>query len=818
MSNNQECSKSLAQTVTLYDPETSIPLNLKNARVSHSSFIRLRVNEHINSLNLPNKNELSPEQQDEPFFSMYGHILFQTNTPNNKKSIDMFNGLIKHIPNILFVYSNIAYGEPHGSIDGGILSKADVFDLILIGCFFQSSLVRGGHFFIHATSESIVRIPLKKQQQKGYNIFVINGKRYYRPLTTSMLAIIPSPEYINRGKPLVSYSRFIKTFFDPNILANVNDWNFDDRSILKILNKFSEPPEDTLVNDTFFVPLRIDMGTNTVLFNSRKSTSEDDRKVRKILIDLDDVPPFSLDRDVSEWYKLKLPVKFPIMPPGEYYLDQYDYSSSTKTFGKFLLSEELFSGPYPPNLGIHVFELHIIGISGTLPSNLIKYTNVRDLEIENCNLNLRDINIPTKIKKLSFKNSNNTWEEIMEVVTKCKRLNYLLVDTLQVVDLSLLKNWILNKETRINDDIIDVTFINVQNFQYPENFDYMEELNARHRNRQRQVLALTFNGCNGITGVHPCFLTHRRDTLSVEFDDCPISRFVIQRLREDTWGTELTIDGRYIVWGEEESEEEEAEIEIEENKIRFSVIEVLRKLYRAYRDQDLYEFSVITESTCDNTLIKWLNRIFNETEKGVKILKDLIPDILNMIETMDKNPEFMEESCNIINGATESCGDRVILSILYISMQYKLHTIQPELENIKVIYDVLLRGPYVMYILERIAREKIPSLRFFDEVEVYLTYPIKLRDRFKIPIATDSLLYYGSSGLNDSDLYDAAMMVEEALKNEYQIVSFLETQKIWTKLLFENNPDIYNDIENLSENIQKETRELINKYDLTLEE
>lgn len=795
MSTNQNhCNNSLAEKITLHAPKTLIPLNLKNAKVSHSSALRRQINMQIDEYNLPDVKSLN----NEPYFSINGHILFQT-FDDIRKYKKNFNDLIKYIPNVLYIYLN-TYGESHGLLSSNIKTKlADIFDLILIGCFFQSSLIKGGHFFIHANEDSIVRVPIMKQTKNTYNVFIINGKKYYRPVTSSMIAIVPSHEYINKNKPNMSYSTYLKEKFDYAELNFIKKWNFDDSNVLKILKMFFSKPVDEAIeiNDTYFVPIRIEFGTDVVYFNSNKSNIREDKKIINILFNFNNIPPFN--EDTNLWNKLKFPVKLPSSSNDV-------IVGNTKKFETFTLSETLFSGPYPSNLGFHTYELSIDGISGVLPLGLIKYTNVVNLNLSNCNFNFENIYIPTNLKKLSIINSNIEWKEIMKVVSKCKKINFLEVNNLELIDLTLLKNWILN--TEIEEELLELIFTNISNFIYPENFNYLIEFS------RQTVLSFSFNTCTNVTGVDPCFLAVLPVKLNVEFNQCSISTFVIRRLRENrfTWtGTDLTINGLYIT---EEEDEEVDEVEIDENKIKFSVTHILNEMYLHYKQQDPPTFSVITEFTCDDSLIKWLNRLFAETKNDVKIIQDLIPDVLNMIETMDSNSEFLEESCNIINDATESCGDRVILSILYISMQYALHTLQPELTNIRFIFEILLRGPYIMHVLEKIARDKIKTLHYFDEVEIYLAYPIKLRDRFQIPISTSSLLYYTASGLNDYDIFEAEKLVESALKNKYQIVSFLETQKIWTQLLFIYNPNIYDDIDNLSENIQRETEYIITKYNL----
>ena len=138
------------------------------------------------------------------------------------------------------------------------------------------------------------------------------------------------------------------------------------------------------------------------------------------------------------------------------------------------------------------------------------------------------------------------------------------------------------------------------------------------------------------------------------------------------------------------------------------------------------ELIPLTNVSCEQHLAKWLARIHNDSTTG--IIRQLLPHIREMLVEMDRNEEFMQESCNIIQDAMATCGDRMILSILYVSLQFKMHLLVNELSRVREIASFLVRGPFVMSELEKIARAKIQTLHVVDQLEVYLAYPIKLRD------------------------------------------------------------------------------------------
>lgn len=75
--------------------------------------------------------------------------------------------------------------------------------------------------------------------------------------------------------------------------------------------------------------------------------------------------------------------------------------------------------------------------------------------------------------------------------------------------------------------------------------------------------------------------------------------------------------------------------------------------------------------------------------------------------------------------------------------------------------------------LETIARNKIPTLSFFDELKVYLGYPIKLKQQLDIPIDAQGMLYFSCSVLKPKDLQEAKDFVLSKQENKKSILSFL---------------------------------------------
>jgi len=95
---------------------------------------------------------------------------------------------------------------------------------------------------------------------------------------------------------------------------------------------------------------------------------------------------------------------------------------------------------------------------------------------------------------------------------------------------------------------------------------------------------------------------------------------------------------------------------------------------------------------------------------------------------------------------------------------------------------------WVIEILEECARNKIPSLRFFDEIEVYLGYIVKLKDRLNFSIAVEDMLYFHCSALSEEDLSIAENIVREKLASDEKYEYLIKNDK-WIEALREQSPD-----------------------------
>ena len=139
------------------------------------------------------------------------------------------------------------------------------------------------------------------------------------------------------------------------------------------------------------------------------------------------------------------------------------------------------------------------------------------------------------------------------------------------------------------------------------------------------------------------------------------------------------------------------------------------------------------------------------------------------------DPKLRNDSFVVSVGATASCEDRV--SLTYNDMK-KVRLVS-DVENGR--YDDRLgelvevaRGMYRLDQLEKIARKKVKSLKYVDEIEVYLAYQVKLRETLKLPLDTPDMRFFAVSWVTDDDLTKAEAQVKS--DENAHFINYLSTE------------------------------------------
>lgn len=183
----------------------------------------------------------------------------------------------------------------------------------------------------------------------------------------------------------------------------------------------------------------------------------------------------------------------------------------------------------------------------------------------------------------------------------------------------------------------------------------------------------------------------------------------------------------------------------------------------------------------------WLSRLSDTADykrKG-EFQKAFVKQIVGYLQEANDDPEFRQTFLNIVAHATGTCGDRVALSILHVGIASRLRKIK----DLSELRKFLIETVWPVEMLEEIARKKTETLRFFDEIEVYLGYPIMLREKLGLEIAVQDMLYFRSSALNQNDLDQAGEFVMHQQIDQHAVCAYLASSENWISALRAQYPE-----------------------------
>ena len=167
-------------------------------------------------------------------------------------------------------------------------------------------------------------------------------------------------------------------------------------------------------------------------------------------------------------------------------------------------------------------------------------------------------------------------------------------------------------------------------------------------------------------------------------------------------------------------------------------------------------------------------------------------NVAQWLKQLENNPTLRANTFAVGIDATASCRDRISLTynmMRKLSMATSVSNGQYDKRLPELIR--LARGMFRLEELEKIARETTAILERqygkgkIDEIEIYLGYQVKLRDRLALPVETTDMLYFRSSDMTEEHLDKAEEKVEVAEKREfthYLSTDFAPWQEVMKRL------------------------------------
>jgi hypothetical protein len=254
----------------------------------------------------------------------------------------------------------------------------------------------------------------------------------------------------------------------------------------------------------------------------------------------------------------------------------------------------------------------------------------------------------------------------------------------------------------------------------------------------------------------------------VDLEGCPLSEAVLRRLREAT--EQLNYQGPQIAFPTSDSVQQ---------TIR-SIPELLEKLCE-WAEESTKKFPDLL-GVNDDSLKVWLSRLSKVHDCAcLGLRRGCARKILEYLQLAQDNLSFRETFFAMIDEAAHSCGDRMAFFLLNLGVQHRLAT--TDLRDGKKLAHLLIRGVWCLNQLQKIACDKVGRTPFVDEIEVYLIYPIRLREALDLPIDIRDMHFADLAGVSEEELTEAGLSVLTQLQNEEALCDFLITQPKWLEAL-----------------------------------
>ncbi|EFA4880024.1 E3 ubiquitin--protein ligase [Escherichia coli] len=140
----------------------------------------------------------------------------------------------------------------------------------------------------------------------------------------------------------------------------------------------------------------------------------------------------------------------------------------------------------------------------------------------------------------------------------------------------------------------------------------------------------------------------------------------------------------------------------------------------------------------------------------------------SFLEKLSTSAELRQQCLAVAADATRSCEDRVALTWNNLQKTFRVHQAsEGDFDSDLSRLLSLGREMFRLNVLEDIAREKVRTLHFVDEIEVYLAFQTMLAEKLQLSTAVREMRFYGVSGVTENDLSRAVELVSSRESAEF---------------------------------------------------
>ncbi|HAC6574449.1 TPA_asm: hypothetical protein G0B27_09330 [Salmonella enterica subsp. indica] len=229
-----------------------------------------------------------------------------------------------------------------------------------------------------------------------------------------------------------------------------------------------------------------------------------------------------------------------------------------------------------------------------------------------------------------------------------------------------------------------------------------------------------------------------------------------------------------------------------------SAYQDIRPLYRAVSDwliltkeSKLEQWAVFAGEANAPAFSRFLDRLGNTV--NMRNNPHFKMKVTTLLERLTHDAKLREMIFTAVMDASESCEDRITFTYNNIQRIMMVHDAeQGTFDNSLAELVSAGREMFRLTQLEQIAQEKAKTLNLVDEIEIYLGYQNRLRERLKLMTSAPKMRFFGVSGIKDSDLEKAEMRVKTAENRQFR--EWFTLWEPWHKIIERIAPEIWTEI------------------------
>jgi hypothetical protein len=202
---------------------------------------------------------------------------------------------------------------------------------------------------------------------------------------------------------------------------------------------------------------------------------------------------------------------------------------------------------------------------------------------------------------------------------------------------------------------------------------------------------------------------------------------------------------------------------------------------KATNDATLTNPLITIDSEMDlHNVITFLSRLTETAEyKNPQARPMLAKRVIEVFSLMAEDEDIKGRAFTIIHHGLASCDDRIISALEEIELMVLLH----QIENTSHTEDEL-RALGKRFLLLEMVNEKAKAhkntLKWVDEIEVYLAFQIGLAEQLDLPVKTRNMIFRGCAQITDEQINQAGDAVVKECTEE-KLNNFLESWSPWIK-------------------------------------